>query len=271
LKYNEKDKMVNRMQNTPEGSCKENPSLEEAYKIIKTGIARHKTVIIAGKCIVDYDGRAASKLDPGERLVIFKSDGSALIHRPRDYSPVNWQPAGSLFRTQLQGDSLNIRVYRPKEKETLIVNFGNVKMVAALDLKDNGEFYLYASERDMQEAILYDPNLLEEGFQPLEAERTVEPGFIDIIGRDKNNTLTIVEIKRNPASKEAVTQLKKYMDIYSTDNGRSVRGILVAPELKKGAQQLLTSLGFEFKALSPQECANILKRKRNSSLNDFFK
>ena len=144
-------------------------------------------------------------------------------------------------------------------------------MIAALNLKDNGEFYLYASEKDMQEAILYDPSLLEEGFQPLEAERPVEPGFIDIIGFDKNNTLTIVEIKRNPASKEAVTQLQKYMEVYSTDNGRTVRGILVAPELKKGAQQLLNSLGFEFKALSPQECANILKRKRNSSLNDFFK
>ena len=258
------------MLNPSEHFCRENPSLEEAYKMIKFGISRHKTVIVAGECIVDYDGRAASKLGPGERLVIFKSDGSALIHRPRDYSPVNWQPAGSLFRTQLLDKHLNVRVYRPKEKEILIVTFSNVIMVSALNLKDNGEFYLYASEKDMQEAILYDPSLLEEGFQPLEAERTVEPGFIDIIGRDKNNTLTLVEIKRNPASKEAVNQLQKYMEVYSTDNGRSVRGVLVAPELKKGAQELLASLGLEFKALSPQKCANILKRKRNSSLNDFF-
>ncbi len=59
-----------------------NPSLGEAETVVKSGISRHRTVVIVGECTVDYDGRASSKLESGERLVIFKPDGSALIHRP---------------------------------------------------------------------------------------------------------------------------------------------------------------------------------------------
>ena len=258
------------MQPQTNGLTLENPTNEEAYTKIKSGISRHKTVIVAGKCTVDYDGRAASRLESGERLVIFKSDGSALIHRPRDYSPVNWQPSGSLFNTKMVKGKLVIRVYRPKEKETLELTFTRVIMVATLDLHDNGEFILYASEKDMQEAILFDPTLLEPGFKPLEAERTVEPGFIDIIGVDKENALTIVEIKRNSATRKDVLQLHKYMEIYSTDNGRKVRGILVAPEIKKNAKKELETLGYEFKTLTPQECSNVLRRKKSKALTDFF-
>jgi RecB family endonuclease NucS len=248
----------------------ERPTLEEAFRAVKTGISRHKTVLVVGNCTVNYEGRASSKLEPGERVVLFKSDGSALIHRPRDYAPVNWQPPGSLFRTRLDDDWLHVRVFRRKENEVLEVSFDNVILVAILDLKDSGEFHLYASEEDMQRALLEEPSLLEEGFRPITAERPVEPGFIDILGVDKNGVLTVVEIKRKAATKEAVLQLKKYMDVFNVNSERPLRGILVAPDLARGAQQLLASLGLEFKALSPQRCAEVLKSKKERSLTDFF-
>lgn len=253
-----------------EGLTLQNPTNIEAYNKVKSGLSQHKTIIIAGNCSVEYDGRAASQLKPGERLIILKSDGSALVHRPRDYSPVNWQPSGSLFNTRISEGNLIIRIYRAKEKESLEITLIKVLMVAVLDLRDKGEFILYASEKDMQEAILFDPSLLEDGFRPLETERTVEPGFIDIIGVDKENSLTLVEIKRNPATKKDVQQLHKYMKIYNINNGRTVRGILVAPEIKKNAKKELNRLGYEFKALTPQECSNILKRKKSKALTDFF-
>jgi len=246
------------------------PTLKEAFLAVKSGTSRRKTVLILGNCWVDYDGRASSKLEPGERIVLFKSDGSALIHRPRDYAPVNWQPPGSLFRTKLDEDHLRVRVFRRKENEVLEVSFDEVLLVAVMDLKDAGEFHLYASEEDMQQALLLEPSLLEEGFRPITAERPVEPGFIDILGVDGNNVLTVVEIKRKAATKESVTQLKRYVDVFTLDSERPVRGILVAPELARGAQQLLASLGLEFKALSPQSCAEILKSKKEKPLTDFF-
>ncbi len=245
------------------------PEIEDVYRAVKSGISKRKTVLIVGNCRVDYDGRASSKLGPGERIVLFKSDGSALVHRPRDYAPVNWQPPGSLFRTRLDEGSLRVRVYRRRENEVLEVSFNEVILVAVLDLKDSGEFYLFASEEDMQRAILMEPSLLEDGFRPMTAERPVEPGFIDILGVDKDNVLTVVEIKRKAATREAVLQLKRYMDVFTIDSERPVRGILVAPELARGAQRMLASLGLEFKALSPQKCAEVLK-KTEKPLTDFF-
>ncbi|EMR73170.1 putative nuclease of the RecB family [Thaumarchaeota archaeon SCGC AB-539-E09] len=246
------------------------PSLDEASKQVRLGISRHKTVVLVGNCGVDYDGRASSKLESGERIIIIKPDGSALVHRPRDYSPVNWQPSGSLFRTRISNNHLLIRVFRRKENEVLEMSFDKIIFLALFDLNDHGKFHLYASEKDMQQAILLEPSLLEEGFRPISSEKPVEPGFIDIIGVDSNNILTIVEIKRKAASKEAVMQLKKYVDVYKTGDESKLRGILVAPELAKGAQKTLASLGLEYKALSPQRCAEVLKRKETRALTDYF-
>jgi len=247
-----------------------NPSLGEAEKVVKSGIARRRTVVIAGECTVDYDGRASSKLESGDRLVIFKPDGSALIHRPKLYSPVNWQPSGSIFNTKLLEEGLVIRVFRRKENESMVITFTTLQMVAVLDLVDNGEFNLYASERDMQEAILFKPDILEPGFRPMTKEMAVDPGFIDIIGYDSDNTLTVVEIKRVKAPKDAVEQLRKYMDVIDMDTNRSVRAILVAPEIADNAKELLDEYGYEFKALSPKECSEILKQKKGTPLTSFF-
>jgi RecB family endonuclease NucS len=248
----------------------QNPSLEDAENVIKSGISRHRTVVIAGKCTVDYDGRASSKLDEGERIIIFKPDGSALVHRPKDYSPVNWQPSGSIFQTKLRKEGLVIRVFRRKERESMVITFLELQMVSVLDLVDNGEFTLYASEKEMQEAILFKPELLEHGFRPLTKEMAVDPGFIDIIGYDAKGILAVVEIKRVKANKKAVEQLKKYMDVIDLDENRTVRAILVAPEMTDNALELINELGYEFKALTPQECSEILKQKKGTPLTAFF-
>lgn len=248
-----------------------NPNLEEALITIKSGISRHRTVIITGTCTVDYEGRASSRLEEGQRIAILKPDGSALIHRPRDYSPVNWQPSGSLFNTKLKNNVLEVNVYRRKERESMKVFFTELSLIAVLELIDIGKFTLYATEKDMQEAILFKPDLLEKGFRPITKEKAVDPGFIDIIGYDKNNILTLVEIKRNKASKEAVEQLKKYMDVIDRDEKRKVRAILVAPEISKNAEEKLKFYGYEFKPLTPQVAAKVLKQKKGTPLTVFFK
>ena len=76
------------------------PSLAEAAKLIEKAFAQRRTLIVAGTCRVNYVGRATSTLEPGERILIIKSDGSLLVHRPVGYEPVNWQPAGSVFHVQ---------------------------------------------------------------------------------------------------------------------------------------------------------------------------
>ena len=248
----------------------QNPSLKKALRLIKSGISRRRTVLIVGKCEVEYEGRASSTLSTGERIIIFKPDGSALVHRPKDYSPVNWQPSGSIFHTKMGDNGLLVRVFRRKEKEFMEITFKEIQLVSVFNLIDNGQFTLYATEQEMQEAILFKPDLLENGFRPLTKEMPVKPGFIDIIGYDGKGRLTVVEIKRVKANKKSVEQLKKYMDVIDLDENRSVRGILVAPDISDNGRELLEKFGYEFKNLTPQECSEILKQRKGTPLTVFF-
>ena len=244
------------------------PTMEEALGAIQEGISGHRNILIVGNCWADYFGRASSKLEPGERIVFIKSNGSTLIHRPRDYSPVNWQPPGSFFKTRLSEGNLCVRVFRRKARESLELTFDKLYLLALLHLIDLGEFYLYASEKDMHDAILVDPSLVEEGFQPATIERAVESGFVDILGFDAKGRLTVVEVKRKVIGREAVLQLERYVEALKKHTGREVRGILIGPSISKGIQGLIATLNLEFKPLSPKKCAETLGKKGNK-IDDF--
>jgi endonuclease len=247
------------------------PTLTEAAKLIEKAFVQRRTLIIAGACYVHYVGRASSTLEPGERILIIKADGSLLVHRPVGYEPVNWQPSGSIFHVKADENSLEVHAVRQKPRENVKVTFSNVLVVSALSLNDSGEFLLYASEEDMHRAILLKPALLEEGFKPISYEKKVEPGFVDIYGVDKDGKLVVVEVKRKTAGKEAVLQLARYIDAIKEKANRELRGVLVAPSLGKDVQRLLVTMGLEFKALDPKKCAEVLKKAENSRLEAFFK
>jgi RecB family endonuclease NucS len=247
-----------------------NPNVEEAEKTVKEAVSQRKTLLVVGNCWVRYLGRARSKLEPGERILIIKEDGSLLVHRSVSYEPVNWQPPGCIFQIQAKDNILEIRAVRRKPAESIKVFFDKIQLVSALSLADSGEFSLYASEEDMQKAILLEPSLLEEGFKPISYEKKVEPGFVDVYGLDKNGKLVVVEIKRKTAGKEAALQLAKYIDAVKGKANREVRGILVAPNIAKDVQRVLVTLGLEFKSLDPRKCAEILKRSEARKLEAFF-
>jgi len=71
----------------------ENPRIdEETQRSIKEALAQRKLLLLVGNCWVNYKGRASSKLEPGERIVIIKEDGSVLVHRPCAYEAQLWLP-----------------------------------------------------------------------------------------------------------------------------------------------------------------------------------
>ncbi|MCW4023272.1 MAG: endonuclease NucS [Candidatus Bathyarchaeota archaeon] len=248
----------------------ENPTIQQATEFIKSAVAEHKAVIVVGTCWVNYKGRASSKLEPGERMVIIKEDGSVLIHRPTGYVPVNWQPAGCTFQVRNKDETVRIRATRRKPVESLSVYFDVIFVVSAMKLIDNGEFSLHASESDMQKAILIKPSIFEEGFEPISYEKKVEPGFVDVYGLDHKGNLVVVELKRRTAGRDAALQLAKYVDCIKTVTNRQLRGVLVAPRLARGVQTILVGLGLEFKSLDPKVCADILQQSETKKLEDFF-
>lgn len=248
----------------------QNPSVDKAAEFIRDAVSERKVVLVVGNCWVDYKGRASSKLDPGERIVAIKEDGSVLVHRPVGYEPVNWQPPGCLFQTGVFGEVLHVRAIRRKPSESIKISFDRIYLLSAMSLVDKGEFSLYASEEDMQKAILVEPSILEPELKLITYEKKVEPGFVDVYGIDRNGRLVVVEIKRKAAGRDAALQLAKYVDFVKTVASREVRGVLVAPRLAKGVQRLLATLGLEFKALGPKKCAEVLCRSETRRLAEFF-
>jgi len=247
------------------------PTIAEAAKLIEKAFVQRRTLIVAGACEVNYVGRASSTLELGERILIIKADGSLLVHRPVGYEPVNWQPAGSIFHVKASNNNLEVHSVRQQPRENVKIKFSTLLMVSALNLDDSGEFLLYASEKDMHQAILLKPSLLEVGFKPISYEKKVEPGFVDVYGMDKDGKLVVVEVKRKTAGKEAVLQLARYIDAIKGKANRELRGVLVAPSLGKDVQRLLITMDLEFKALDPKECAEVIKKAENAKLESFFK
>lgn len=248
----------------------QNPAIDAAISTVREAFSKRKTLLVVGKCWVDYQGRASSKLELGERIVILKQDGSLLVHRPIGYEPVNWQPSGCIFQATSSGKMLQIRAVRRKPPESVRISFESVYLLSVLSLMDKGEFMLHASEEDMQKAILLEPSLIEEEFKPITYEKKVEPGFVDVYGVDKAGRFVVVEIKRKTANREAVLQLSKYVKAIRSMVNREVRGILAAPSLAKSAQRLLTTLSLDFKALDPKKCAEVLSKPETRRLQEFF-
>jgi RecB family endonuclease NucS len=247
------------------------PDVSEAERVVREATRQHRTLIIVGKCRVDYLGRARSKLELGERILILKADGALLVHRPVGYEPVNWMPGGgTAFHVIRQDNVLEIRATRRSPPESVKVFFDKITVVSVLSLVDVGDFSLYASEEDMQKAILMKPDLLEEGFKPISYEKKVEPGFVDVFGVDQEGKLVVVEVKRKKAGKEAALQLARYVEAVKARSNRELRGILVAPNIAKDVQRLLLTMGLEFKHLDPKKCSETVRNSQTRKLSEFF-
>ena len=247
------------------------PDYSEALDIIREGVNGRRVILLVGSCSVNYEGRAASKLGLGERIIIIKNDGAVLVHRPLGYEPVNWQPEGSVFKTEVTREGLVVEAIRKRPREKLRIIFDKVILASNLDLRDEAEFFMYASEKDMQKAILKKPSLIEPGLRLITYEKKVEPGFVDVYGIDRDGRLVVIEIKRKTAGRDAALQLANYVKSIKATSKREVRGIIVAPNLARGTQKLCAQLNLEYKPLEPKKCIELLKKRSTRKILDFLK
>jgi len=248
-----------------------NLSMIEAVELLEGAFRARNFVIIVGDCRVEYEGRASSTLEWGERVTIIKRDGSVLVHRPTGYEPVNWQPPKCVITVNHTTSTIVVTASRSHPRENISIEFKHISLTAFGSLSDTGEFALHVTEAQMKQAILVAPDLVEEGLRPMEEEKHVEDaGFTDIYGEDKSGLLVVVEIKRNAATKDAVTQLHGYLEKMRKRVDRPLRGIIVAPDLRKSAQPMLQSLKIEFVKLAPEKCFKVLKTQKDMKLSQFI-
>lgn len=234
---------------------------------VSEAIRTRKTVLILGECTVAFEGRTSTYLGPGERLMIIKEDGAVIIHRPRGYKPVNYQPSTDVVETWYSPDSgLTVMFIRRNPRELLKVNFTRVKLFYADALVDNEELVVYADEQAIKKVLFNNPHIIEPGLKILEAEKRLPGGIVaDLYGVDTSGKDVIIEVKRLVATKEAVIQLYSYTISFTKLTNRRPRGILVAPDFTPTALESLARLDLEHRFIDLKKIRELLARE-NSGL-----
>jgi hypothetical protein len=103
-------------------------------------------------------------------------------------------------------------------------------------LKVGNEF----SEKVLENILILDLSVIEEGLTLIDNQFSVADGFIDILARDKNETLTIIELK----VKDDDYRLVQQCVYYPTQFNEPTRMISIAPGYKPKLRTSLESLGF---------------------------
>jgi hypothetical protein len=246
------------------------PSASDALHFIKEyhTLKPEKTMLLVmGECMVDYQGRARSLLDWGERIIMIKQDGTVLVHQPVMREPVNWQPTGSISEFKTKNDQLilSCRHLRPAEK--MKVTFRQLKLVTATSLVDRANLIIAGMEIDVVNQIISNPTIIEEGLRIVKREKTVKVGAIDLFGFDKNHIPVVIEVKRSLATISSVHQLRMYVEDIKKDRKESkVRGILCAPRVPDMVKKLLEEHGLEWREV---ERKIILPDNRQRTLKEF--
>lgn len=244
---------------------KEKPESDELADFINEALSKRAFIVIIACCRIKYRGRATSRLGLGDRTMIIKSDGSFLVHQDYNLEPVNWQPPNCKFQVKNENEIVYLTGIRRNPSETLEIEIHKTHLISYHIGRDSKTLELAGYEEDMRQMIFENPELIEDGFRPTSREYSVPEGFIDVLGKDKNGNLMVLELKSRRAGVNAVKQLKKYLEDFA-DHKEFVRGILVAPSLTEDAHDLLQKYQMEFKALEPpKEIIN----SRNMTLDSF--
>lgn len=250
----------------------QNPDFSEAEEILSEYLKREYTVQINGLCAVNYQGRAKSKLDRGERMVIKKQDSAILVHGPDNYQPKNWQPEVDSYTVSVDEEEchLVLKAERMNPEEVVEIRFEEIDLLTVDQMVDKSELKVSGHEVDIHEAIEDEPEIVEEGLKVIEREKETPAGFIDVFARDEDDNYVVIEVKRNP-DYNTVLQLQRYVDEIEDEFKGSIRGILVAPKMTDKVLDYLEERSLEYVNVEMADVINSYEAIDNSQkgLSDF--
>jgi RecB family endonuclease NucS len=199
--------------------------------------------ILVARCEIAYHGRATTRLAAGDRLIVFKDDGSLCVHSDKGFKPLNYMAGPTNVREE--GDT--IRVYRPASDESLVIVIHDVLSDERLALADGAVLEHDGAERQWHLLLERAPETIEMGLTVLERERFTDTGPIDLFCRDVDGRTVVVEVKRVRAVAAHVEQLTRYCERVDLDPAHApCRGILVAPEIAPQARVMCEARGYTF-------------------------
>ena len=199
--------------------------------------------LVVARCEVTYTGRLTAYLPEAIRLLVFKADGSVLVHADSGgYKPLNWMTPPTVIE---DGEDLIVVRKRAGRSEDRL----EIRIVERLaefehELGEDAGLEKDGVERHLQEALAALPAAVEPGLRLVRREWTTEIGPVDLMCRDEDGGWVAVEIKR-VGTIEAVEQLSRYLEVIRRDPAfADCRGILAAETVKPQARTLCETRGF---------------------------
>lgn len=238
---------------------------EEHAALLNDALKRNETVVFSARCSIRYSGRAESFLGEGDRVFVIKADKTILIHQPQGNNPINHMRPGSSHEFSVKEGKLLLKSRNLELKEFLDTVINRVHFFNSHKLEDGQVIAVTGTEEDMANMLMERPEMVEEGFKPVSREEQTKYGFIDVMGTDKNGTLTIVECKRQCAELSAVTQLRRYVEKIIESKGiAKCRGVIAAPKITENAKKMLEDWGFSFVSVKPPKYLEEFDRKQQT-------
>lgn len=199
--------------------------------------------LIIARCEVRYSGRLTATLPEALRLLVFKSDGSVMVHADTGgFKPQNWMTAPTLIEEH--GDPLErIVVRKSRSDDQLEIAIAEVLSDVSHDMGEAAELEKEGVEAELQQALAAVPGAVEEGLRLVRREWPTDIGPVDLMCRDEADGWVAVEIKRI-GTIEAVEQLTRYLERLREDPALTgIRGVLAAQLVKPQARTLAEGRG----------------------------
>ena len=208
--------------------------------------------LLVARCSVRYSGRLSATLGESLRLLIFKSDGSVLVHADSGgYKPLNWMTPPTVIEEVATDDGRRQIVVRKRagsSEDRLEILISEVLSDSEHDMGSPDEDAGLAKdgvEADLQVLLAEQPGWCGEGFRLVRREWPTDIGPVDLMCRDLEERWVAVEIKR-VAGIEAVEQLSRYLERIHLDPAfASCRGVLAAQLIRPQARVLAQARGIE--------------------------
>ncbi len=199
--------------------------------------------LVIARCEVRYSGRLTATLPEALRLLVFKADGSVMVHADTGgFKPQNWMTPPTVIEEH--GDPLErIVVRKARGEDRLDIAVAEVLSDVEHDMGDAAELEKEGVEAELQAALAAVPEAVEEGLRLVRREWATEIGPVDLMCRDAGGGWVAVEIKRI-GTIEAVEQLSRYLECLRRDPALAgCRGVLAAQALKPQARALAEARG----------------------------
>ncbi|MDH4658058.1 endonuclease NucS [Corynebacterium pyruviciproducens] len=220
--------------------------------------------LILAHCTVDYVGRLESHLEPADRLIIVKNDGSVSVHADdRAYKPLNWMsPPCTLEELNIESDDgtdtgERLWVVESTKGEQLRITLHEVYEDISRDLGVDPGLEKDGVEAHLQELLAEQVETLGAGFSLVRREYPTPIGPVDLLCRDADGETVAVEVKRRGGI-DGVEQLTRYVELLNRDDLLSpVHGVFAAQQIKPQARTLAEDRGFRCVILDYQAMRGI--------------